>query len=60
MKKQLRAYLKASGMNQNQLAVKLGVHRSVVHHWLSGYCKPAKGRLFQVAAVTRIKIEDLL
>jgi transcriptional regulator with XRE-family HTH domain len=60
MQKQLRAYFKRSGTNQNQLANTLGVHRSVVNHWMKGICKPAKGRIFQVADITGIKIEDLL
>jgi len=60
MQKQLRAYLKRTGINQNQLAVQLGVHRSQVSHWMKGYCKPHRKRIGHIARVTGIKIEDLL
>jgi transcriptional regulator with XRE-family HTH domain len=60
MEKQLRRYLKRTGMTQSQFARLVGVHRSVVGHWVSGYCKPANGRKAQIAQVTGIKLEELL
>jgi transcriptional regulator with XRE-family HTH domain len=60
MEKQLSAYLKRNKMTQTAFANLIGVHRSVVNHWLSGYCKPANGRIMKVAKLTGIKVEDLL
>ncbi len=55
----LKRYLKRPGMNQNRLAIRLGVNRSVVHHWLNGR-KPSGKYLIALSRVTGIKIEDLL
>jgi transcriptional regulator with XRE-family HTH domain len=60
MQKQLKAYLKSAGINQSEFARRVGVHRSVVSHWLTGYCKPERDRIQQIAKVTGIRVEDML
>jgi len=60
MKKHLKAYLKREGINQNELARRLGVHRGVVSHWMTGYAKPNRNRVVKLAQLTGIRLEDLL
>jgi transcriptional regulator with XRE-family HTH domain len=44
----------------HELAVKLKVHPSLVTMWRSGLRRPGKSKLKALAALTGIKVEDLL
>jgi transcriptional regulator with XRE-family HTH domain len=60
MRKPLKAWLKSSNTTQNQLAVKLGIHRSAVTHWMKGDAKPARDQLKKLSEITGISVEELL
>jgi transcriptional regulator with XRE-family HTH domain len=60
MKEQLQAWMDKKGINQVQAAARLGVSGSAFCYWLSGERKPNRVNMQKLAAVTRIKIEDML
>lgn len=45
---------------QADIARELGVHRSLVNHWIMGRRKPSRKLLKPLSRLTGIKIEDLL
>jgi transcriptional regulator with XRE-family HTH domain len=61
--KKLAAYLQkvtTPTMTSAQIAEKLGVSQSTVSLWMSGKRSPRIDKLKRLAALTGIKVEDLL
>jgi transcriptional regulator with XRE-family HTH domain len=61
--KKLSAYIEkvtTPKVQQKEIAEKMGVHPSLVSHWMAGRRKPGRDKLKQLSALTGIKIEDLI
>ena len=57
--KALRAWLKASGLNQSQFAALMDTDRYQVSRWLRGRKRPNLDTLRKIQKATRIPLEDL-
>jgi antitoxin component HigA of HigAB toxin-antitoxin module len=56
----LRKFLKYSGMKQQQLGKRLGVHQSTVSHWVNGKRGVARKLLRKLSAITGIPVDQLV
>ena len=55
--KRLRA---ASGISQQQLADRLGLHKTTVSHWEHGIAMPSRALLPRVAEIFGVTVDQLL
>lgn len=55
----LRYYRKENKMTQDELAKKLGLGKGTISNYESGYRTPQEHRLFELAEVLNISINDL-
>lgn len=57
--KNLRKYLKRSGLTQERLAEKIGYSRSAVNDWVAGKTVPNAYALLDIAKALKISVLDL-
>lgn len=55
----IKYYRKKQGMTQDQLAEKLGLGKGTISNYESGYRTPQQDRLFELAEILEVNINDL-
>lgn len=56
----LRTWVEANGLTQQALADRLGVERTTVSQWLSGYYAPSRKALEKMSSLTGLSLDELL
>jgi transcriptional regulator with XRE-family HTH domain len=58
--KNLKALLKAKKLQQNELAIRLGIKPASVNQWTSGSSQPNPSRLAQIAEILGVTVNELV
>jgi len=56
----LKDALRKAGINQSELARRIGVERAAVSKWVNGHATPTYGHLRKVAQVLNMSISEIL
>jgi transcriptional regulator with XRE-family HTH domain len=57
--KSLKEYMTVAGLNQAELAKRIGVHQGQLNHWINGRSAPTVANLKLISKATGINLEKL-